>query len=89
MDTGSDIKQEIDYIPILDYIGLAFQAEKTLFFSFYQTAAIEQIGIMDNFGADKAPFNIGVNLAGGFDGFGPALDRPGTAFIFTGGEKGD
>lgn len=55
---GSDVKPEVDYISILHDVIFAFEAQFARLSAFRLAAAIDQIFVSDNLGADKAAFNI-------------------------------
>ena len=76
-----DIKQEGNYIAILNYIALALQSEKPFLVSLSQAAAFHQVMVTDYLCPDKTPFHVGVDFTGGFESIGAFLNRPGFNLI--------
>ena len=83
---SSDIKAEGNDIAVFNDIFFSFQAQSTGWFDLCSGAAVgDEIIIGHDFGFDKASFEIVVNSAGSFGGFGLKRDNPGLDFVFAQG----
>ena len=67
----SYIEPEQDDIAILDDVFLALGADQALLPGGGHGAAGHQVVVGDHLSPDKAPFEVGVDLAGGLRGLGP------------------
>lgn len=83
-----DIKAKMDDIPVLDDVILAFQAQPAFLLSHGQRTGVDQIVIMDNFGADEAALKIGVNLARSLRRLRAPADGPGAHLLLSSRKKG-
>ena len=73
-----NIKPEQHNIAVLDYIFFAFRADEAFFLGGIVAAAIQKILIVDNFGTDEAPLEIGVDFSGSLGRFRAHTDCPGS-----------
>src|SRR5690554_3040761 len=83
-----DVKPEVDHVAILDHVLLAFQAPFAGFLGSGFAVVLNEVVEGDDFGADKAFLEVGVDHAGGLGCGGTDLDRPGTDFLYPGSEVG-
>src|SRR6266568_1694826 len=80
---------EIDDVPVEHDVLLALETQLAVIATRGERPAREQVLVADDFGADEAALNVGVDLAGRALRVGPARDRPGAVFVFPDGEKRD
>ena len=80
---------EVDDVAVLDDVFLAFQTLQMPGLGFLDRSGLEKVVVGGNFGADEALGEIGVDLAGGGNGCGAALQVPATHFRLSGREEGD
>src|SRR5699024_1180646 len=83
------VEQEVDNVAVFHDVFLAFTANQALGLGGGHGAAGFHILKGNNFGTDKAPLEIAVDLTGGLGSLGAPLDGPGPAFVAAGGEEGD
>src|SRR3974390_1680639 len=76
-------------IPILDDIGLAFQAINAVRLRLLHRADAAEIVKANDLGPDKAARQVRMDLARTFPGGGAAVDGPGATFVFADREKHD
>ena len=81
------VDEEIAEITVLHSIVLAFGAEEGLATSNGFGAAVNEVLPFDDFGADEAFDEVGVDDAGCFGGFGAYWDGPGASFVGASGEE--
>jgi len=84
-----DVETEISYIAVFHDVILSFEADQAFFFGSLFTAAGDEVVVRDDFSANEAPFDVGVDLAGSFLGLRAVDDGPGTDFVGPGGEEVD
>ena len=66
-----DVETEISYIAVFHDVILSFEADQAFFFGSLFTAAGDEVVVRDDFSANEAPFDVGVDLAGSFLAFVP------------------
>ena len=84
------VEAEVDHVAVLDHILLALAAEQALLLGgghALPQAIMSSIG--DDLGADEAPLEVGVDLAGGLGRLGALFDGPGAALVLAVGQEGD
>ena len=75
-------------IAVLDDVFLAFEAHFAGFLGALFAVVGDEIVVADDFGADEAFFEVGVDDAGCLRGGVAFVDGPGADFFDTGGEVG-
>ena len=65
---GSEAAAEVDDVAVLDDVVLAFEPLEVLGLHFLHRAGAVQVVEGGDLGADEAPGEVGVDLAGGLDG---------------------
>src|SRR5438093_4526284 len=80
---------EIDHVAVLDDVFLAFQPELAVIAARGKRAARQQVLVADDFRADEAPLDVGVDLARVRLRRRPARNRPGPALVVADGEERD
>ena len=76
------------HIAVLHDVLLAFQAPFAHVFGALFTLVLDEVGIGNHFGADKAFLEIGMDHGGCFRCSSADLDRPRAYFLYAGGEIG-
>ena len=66
-----------------------FQTDKAFFFGSLFAAAGDEVVVGNDFGADEAAFDVGVDLTGCFLGFRAVDDGPGADFVRSGRKEVD
>src|SRR5207248_7731890 len=85
----SRARQNVHDIPVLHDVRLAFQSIHPMAFRLLHGAEAFEIVVADNFAADEAAGEVGVDFGGAFDGAGALGNGPGPAFVVANGEKDD
>ena len=80
---------EIDDVAVLDDVFLAFEPLQVLGLGLLDRAGLLEVVERGDLGADEALGQVGVDLAGGLDGGGPALEVPAADLGLAGREEGD
>ena len=80
---------EVDDIAVLDDVFLAFEPLKVLGLGFLERAGLVEIVEGRDLGPDEALGDVGVDLAGRFDGVRAALEIPAADLGLSGREEGD
>ena len=83
------IETEVRDVSVLHDVIFSFQTDQAFFFGSLFTAAGDEVVVRDDFSANEAPFDVGVDLAGSFLGLRAVDDGPGTDFVGPGGEEVD
>ena len=76
------------YVAVLDYVVFAFDRHFAGFLDGGLAAEIDVVVVFDDFGADEAFLEVGVDDAGSLRCLGAAEEGPGAYFVGTGGEVG-
>ena len=84
-----DVEAEVDDVAVGDDVLLAFEAQQALVAAVGERLELEEVLAGDDFGADEAALDVGVDGAGGLLGVGAAADRPGAHLVLADGEEGD
>src|SRR6266550_7793762 len=84
----SNVEPEVHHIAVADDVRGALEPHAASVLGTLLAATSDEILVSDRFGANKAPFEIAVDLAGCLRRPGPSLDGPGVRFLRAGGEKG-
>src|SRR5215471_13923030 len=83
------VEPEAHHVAVLDDIIGALEAHSPGVPRTLLAAMSGEIGKGDRLGADEAPLEIAVDLAGGLRRLSSLLDGPGVRFFRAGGEEGD
>ena len=84
----SDVKSEMDDVAFLYAVVLAFEAPFARFFCASFAMVTDKVVVGDDFGADEAAFEIGVDDTGSLRRGGVFRHGPGAYFFDAGGEVG-
>src|SRR5690606_38841551 len=84
----SDIEPEVEHVPFLDPVFLAFQAQAAGLAGPGLAPVADEVLVTDGFGADETLFEIGMDHPGGLRRGRTALHRPGADFLDPGSEVG-
>ena len=82
------VESEVHDISILYDIFLAFHAHLAGFFHGGFRAVVDIVVVFDYFGTDESLLEVGMDHTGTLRGFPAFQERPGTAFVGTGGQEG-
>src|SRR4051812_32288174 len=80
---------EIDHVAVEDDVLLALEAQLAVLAARAERAAREQVLVADDFGADEAALDVGVDFAGRELRRRVARNRPGAALVFAHREERD
>ena len=86
---ASDIEAEEDDIPVLDLVVLPVRGNKALLLGLGRPAALHKGLERHGLGADEAPLEVGMNLAGRLGSQGSLLDGPGPGLVLPAGQEGN
>ena len=81
------VEQEVHDVAILHEVFLAFGTHKTCFLGGVPAAVLEEVGVAQSFGADKASFKVRVDDTCALRCLETSVERPGAAFLFASGEE--
>lgn len=82
------VESEVHDVAVLNDILFAFDAHFAGLFASRFRAESNVIVVLDNFGAYKAFFKVGVNNAGALGGFASLVVGPSTHFLYSCGNVG-
>lgn len=77
------VKTEMHHVAINDRILLAFEPHEALLLGPCLTLGVDEILISDDFGTDKAFFEVSMDNPGSLRSLGPISNRPGTHLFDT------
>ena len=89
MTATLDCAAEVDDVAVLDDVFLALEPLQVPGLGLFEGAGGVEVVERGDLGADEALGEVGVDLAGGLDGGGPALEVPAADLGLAGGEERD
>ena len=84
----SNIETEQNDVAVLHDVLLALRTDEALFTGSGGRAAFEEQFIVDDFRADEAAFDVGMDLSGSLRSLRPLFDGPGPHFRLAGRQEG-